>query len=225
MSWLLNSSIGRKLIMALSGCFLILFLLFHMSMNLVAIISMEAYQAICTFLGVNWYAIIGTLILGGGCVVHILYASILTLQNRKARGSDRYASSNLTPVEWSSKNMYVLGIVVVAFLGVHLYDFWYKMQFSELLHLESLVEAERIGEHMAELFAQPIRVGLYLIGLFALWFHLTHGFWSMFQTVGINNRTWLPRLKTFGNILATLIILGFAAVPIFFFARHMFCGA
>jgi len=225
MSWLLNSSIGRKFIMALSGCFLILFLLFHMSMNLVAIISMEAYQAICTFLGINWYAIVGTLILGGGCVVHVLYATLLTLQNRKARGGDVYASSNLTPTEWSSKNMYVLGIVIVAFLALHLYDFWYKMQFSELLHLETMVEAEQIGEHMAELFAQPVRVALYLIGIIALWFHLTHGFWSMFQTSGLNGRTWMPRLKCIGNIVATLICLGFAAVPVFFLAKHMLCGA
>ncbi len=224
MSWLLNSSIGRKFIMALSGCFLILFLLFHMSMNLVSIISMEAYQAICAFLGINWYAIVGTLVLAGGCVVHIFYATILTLKNRKARGADAYASSNLTPVEWSSKNMYVLGIVIIAFLGLHLYDFWYKMQFSELLHLESVVEAEHIGQHMAELFAQPVRVALYMIALIALWFHLTHGFWSMFQSVGINNRTWLPRLRVAGNVVATLIIIGFAIVPLFFFTRYMLWG-
>jgi len=211
--------------MALSGCFLVLFLLFHMSMNLVSIISMEAYEQICAFLGISWYALLGTLIIALGVVVHILYATILTLKNRKARGGDKYATTNLSPTEWSSKNMYVLGIFILAFLGVHLFDFWYKMQFSELFHLDSAVEADQVGVLMNELFAHPVRVGLYLIGIIALWFHLTHGFWSMFQTVGINNRTWLPRVKCVGNIIATLICLGFASVPIFFFTKSILCGA
>jgi succinate dehydrogenase / fumarate reductase cytochrome b subunit len=223
MSWLLNSSIGRKFIMALSGCALILFLLFHMSMNLVSIISMDAYETICGMLGTNWYAIVASMGLAALFIVHIIYASALTLQNRKARGHNRYESSNATPVEWSSKNMYVLGIVIVAFLLVHLYDYWYKMQFSELLHLEGAVGAEDTGKLISTLFAQPIRVIIYLIGIIALWFHLTHGFWSMFQTVGFNGRTWLSRLKCIGYVVATLICIGFAVVPLFFFAKSILC--
>lgn len=222
MSWLLNSSIGRKFIMALSGCALILFLLFHMSMNLVLIFSIEAYDMICEFLGTNWYAIVASLGLAALFVVHILYAITLTLQNRKARGNDKYASSNLTDVSWTSKNMLVLGVVVLAFLALHLYDFWYKMQFSELLHLEG---AEPHGSVLAvQLFKKPVHVILYLIGIIAVWFHLSHGFWSMFQSVGINNRIWLPRFKCIGNVVAAIICLGFAAVPVFFFAKHMLCS-
>lgn len=226
MSWLLNSSIGRKFIMALSGCCLVLFLLFHMSMNLVSIISIDAYEAICAFLGTNWYAVAGTGGLALLILIHVIYAAILTLQNRKARGGSQYASSNLTQAEWSSKNMFVLGIVLVAFLLLHLYDFWFKMMFAELFHIEEImVLPEEIGSHMIMLFGSPVRVVLYLIGLVALWFHLTHGIWSMFQSTGINGRTWLPRLKCIGNIFATIICLGFAAVPIFFFAKYMLCGA
>ena len=221
MSWLLNSSIGRKFIMALSGCALILFLLFHMSMNLVAVFSLEAYDMICEFLGTNWYAIVGTMGLAALFIVHILYATMLTLQNQRARGGDKYASSSGTDVEWSSKNMFVLGVVVIAFLVVHLAHFWYKMQFSELMHFPG---AESRGSVIAvEVFKNPLWVGVYLAGIIALWFHLTHGFWSMFQTVGFNGRIWLPRLKTIGSVLATIICLGFAALPIYFYARHMLC--
>ena len=83
--WLIDSSIGRKLIMSITGLFLILFLIFHMSMNAVAIFSGESYNAICEFLGANWYALVGTAVLAGGCVLHIIFATILTLRNQKAR--------------------------------------------------------------------------------------------------------------------------------------------
>ncbi len=224
MSWLLNSSIGRKFIMALSGCALILFLLFHMSMNLVSIFSMDAYEAICGFLGTNWYAIAASMGLAALFLVHIIYASVLTMQNQKARGDGKYASSSDTIVDWSSKNMYVLGTFIGAFLIVHLYDFWFKMQFSELFHLNSAVGPDETGALMRELFAQPVRVAIYLIGVIALWFHLAHGFWSMFQSVGINNKVWLPRFKVIGYGVATIICLGFAVVPVFFFAQHLFCS-
>lgn len=221
MSWLLNSSIGRKFIMAVSGIALVLFLVFHMSMNLVLIISTDAYDMICEFLGTNWYAIVASLGLAALFVVHIAYATILTLQNRKARGGDTYASSSLSPIEWSSKNMLVLGMFIGAFLILHLYDFWYKMQLSELFHWEG---AEPRGSVIAiEVFKSPVRVIVYLIGITALWFHLTHGFWSMFQSIGINGRTWMPRLKAMGYVVATIICVGFAAVPIYFIAKHLLC--
>ncbi len=94
-----------------------------MSMNLVLVFSAEAYDMICEFLGTNWYAIVGTIGLAALFIVHIIYAILLTLQNRKARGADAYASSNLTETTWTSKNMFVLGVVVLAFLCLHLFDF------------------------------------------------------------------------------------------------------
>ena len=131
--WLLNSSIGRKLIMSISGLFLILFLLFHLSMNVAAVFSGEAYNTICGLLGSNWYAIVGTLVLAAGVVVHFVYAVILTLQNRKARGNDRYAlNSRPKGVEWASQNMFVLGLIVILFMTLHFTQFWYNMMFAEL---------------------------------------------------------------------------------------------
>ena len=91
--WLINSSIGRKLIMSISGAALVLFLLFHATMNLVAIISEDGYNMICEFLGANWYALVATAGLAALVVVHILYAFFITWQNYRARGNKRYAVS------------------------------------------------------------------------------------------------------------------------------------
>ena len=102
MSWLIKSSIGRKLVMSISGLALILFLTFHMSMNMVALFSGEAYNMVCEFLGANWYALVATVGLAALFIVHIVYAFILSYQNRKARGNDRYAIPNRPQgVEWA----------------------------------------------------------------------------------------------------------------------------
>ena len=131
---LFTSTIGRKLIMSVSGLFLVLFLLFHMSMNIAAVFSTEAYNAICGFLGANWYALAGTLVLAAGVVVHIVYATILTLHNRSSRGEQRYAvEAKPQGVEWASQNMFVLGLIVVLGLVLHFYNFWYNMQFAEII--------------------------------------------------------------------------------------------
>lgn len=214
MYWLLNSSIGRKLIMSISGIFLILFLLFHMSMNLALVFSAEAYDTICELLGANWYAIAGTLLLAGGVAVHIGYGTWLTLQNQKARGTDKYASSNRTKTEWSAKNMYVLGLIILLGLIIHLWNFWYKMQLAELLHLPGAVS--KGSGLVIDLFSNPVYSLVYLVWLAALWFHLTHGVWSAFQTLGLNGKTWYPRLKFISNVLATIIMIGFAVVPVYF---------
>ena len=215
MSWLINSSIGRKFIMSISGLFLILFLLFHMSMNLVMVFSMDAYDMISEFLGANWYAIAGTLVLAAGFIVHILYATLLTLQNRKARGSDRYAMSNNKDASWSSKNMYVLGFVILAFLVLHMIQFWYEMQFKELLGMEGAIS--KGSQLVIPLFKQPLYVIVYLVAFVALWFHLTHGFWSALHSVGWNNTVWMKRLKNISYVVATLIVAGFAVIPVYIY--------
>ena len=109
MNWLIKSSIGRKFVQSISGLFMILFLLFHVSMNLVLIFNYETYDFLANeVLGANWWAIVGTGVIALGFVVHTIYAIWLTLQNRKARGKDRYASSSKTDTTWSSQNMFVL---------------------------------------------------------------------------------------------------------------------
>ena len=111
--WLTNSSVGRKVVMSVTGLFLILFLTFHALMNAVALISFEAYEAVCEFLGANWYALVGTAVLAGGFLIHIIFAFVLSMQNRKARGGNAYeVSKKPARVEWASQNMLVLGIIV-----------------------------------------------------------------------------------------------------------------
>ena len=230
--WLLNSSIGKKLIMSISGLFLILFLVFHLCMNIAAVFSGEAYNVICGLLGSNWYALLGTLVLAAGVVVHFVYAIILTLQNRKARGNDRYAI-NARPkgVEWASQNMLVLGIIVIVGLGLHLVNFWAKMQLPELMHnmgmhadTLTLAYAANGVYHIQNTFSNPVFVVLYLVWLGALWFHLTHGFWSSMQSLGWNNKVWINRWKCISNIYSTIVVLCFALVVVVFFAKSL-CGA
>lgn len=225
MKYLLTSSIGRKLIMSISGAFLVFFLLFHMSMNLVAIFSAEAYNMICAFLGANWYALAGTLVIAFFVFLHFTYAIWLTLQNLKARGKVRYAETVTEKgVSWASKNMFVLGSIVLGGLLVHLFNFWSKMQLVEIMghHENSLGLLPTDGAALIQFtFSQWYYAAFYLLWFAALWFHLTHGFWSMFQTVGWNNRVWLKRTKIVANIVATMVFLCFGAVVIWFFVKNL----
>ena len=217
------SSIGKKLIMSISGLFLVLFLLFHMSMNVVAIFSGEAYNAVCEFLGANWYALAGTLVLAAGFVFHIIYAFILTIQNRKARGVERYACQEKpAAVEWASQNMLVLGIIVFVGLGLHLSQFWYKMQFAEIAGVTGNQFGVADGAAwMNYWFGKLPVVILYLVWFVAIWFHLGHGFWSALQTIGWNNKVWIDRWRCISNIVTSVIFLGFAAVVIAAFIKSL----
>lgn len=220
--WLTSSSIGRKLVMAVTGACLVLFVTFHALMNGVAIFWPAAYNAICAFLGANWYALIASVGLAALFIIHIIYAVWLTLQNRKARGADRYAvTSRPKEVEWASKNMLVLGIVVLAFLIVHLIQFWAKMQLAEICHTPVEYNGDPVAPqagtmflHMA--FSQIWTPIVYIIGFVALWFHMNHGFWSMFQSAGWDNDTWLPRLKCIGAWWTSIVVALFIAQAIVF---------
>lgn len=211
--WLLNSSIGKKLIMSISGLFLIVFLTVHMVMNLVAVFSLEGYDAVCEFMGTNPIIQLMVPVLAAGFIVHIIYAGMLTLQNQKARGNDKYATSSKTQVNWASKNMFVLGIIVLGVLCFHLTHFWAKMQLLEWQGEESMLGSDLI----VTVFKNPVVVAIYLVWIWALWFHLTHGFWSALQTLGTNNKKWYGRLKCIGIIYATILALGFSIVAVYFF--------
>jgi succinate dehydrogenase / fumarate reductase cytochrome b subunit len=188
-------------------------------MNLTLLFSVAAYDWICELLGANWYAIVGTLIITVGFVVHIVYGTMLTIQNKKARGYERYASSNKTKTKWASENLFVLGLIIFVGLIIHLWNFWYKMQYAELIHSpDAIIHGSKL---VIELFTQPVYVIIYLVWLLALWFHLTHGIWSAFQSVGWSNKRWFPRLQFMSNFAATLIMIGFAIVPIVFYIKSL----
>ncbi len=224
--WLTSSSIGRKFVMAITGACLVLFVTFHVLMNSVALLWPAAYNMICEFLGANWYALVASAGLAALFIIHIIYAVWLTVQNRRARGNDRYDINGKAPhVEWSSKNMLVLGIVILAFLVVHMIQFWAKMQLQELLS-HDLDVLPMVGDAPASpalgtlylqlAFEQWWTPVVYIIGFVALWFHMNHGFWSMFHTVGWDNNIWINRLKTIGCWWTSIVVALFIAQAVVF---------
>lgn len=221
--WLCDSSIGRKVVMSVTGIALVLFLTFHASMNVVALFSKEGYNMVCEFLGANWYAVAATIGLAALVVIHIIYAFWLTIQNRRARGNNRYdVTAKPEKVEWASQNMLALGVIVVLGMLLHLYNFWYNMMFAELIgdpYMGGYHAADGYS-YIQQTFSSPVFTVIYVIWLFAIWFHLTHGFWSAIQTLGWNGKVWFNRWKVIGNIYVTILMLMFLVVALYF----SFCG-
>ena len=217
--WLFNSSIGRKVVMSVTGIALILFLTFHGCMNMVALFSEEGYNMICEFLGANWYAVVATLGLAALAVLHIVYAFILTAQNRTARGESRYEVATEVKagkVEWASKNMLVLGLIICIGLLIHLWNFWYNMMFAELIGAMPAISPTDGFGWIKETFSNPVFVVIYIVWLVAIWFHLSHGFWSAMQTLGVSGKIWLKRWMCIGNIYVTVLMLMFLVVVLAF---------
>ena len=152
-------------------------------------------------------------------MIHIVYAFILTAQNRTARGDNRYevaTTVNAGKVEWASKNMLVLGIIILLGLLLHLWNFWYNMMFAELIGAMPAISPTDGFGWIKETFSNPVFVVLYVIWLVAIWFHLSHGFWSALQTLGLSGKTWFCRWKIIGLIYVTLLMLCFLVVVLAF---------
>lgn len=210
MSNLLTSSIGKKLIMSITGAFLMLFLVVHLTVNATSLISEEAFEAACEFMALPIVKIMVPA-LAAGFIVHIIYATILTIGNLKARGTQGYAVSHKGEADsWAAKNMFVLGIIIVGFLAFHLTHFWAEMQLKNFIGIEET----NPNVLMSQTFGNIWILLAYIIWFIALWFHLSHGFWSAFQSVGLNNSKWLDRLKNGATIFATIIVSGFIIVAI-----------
>ena len=219
--FIFNSSIGRKLIMSITGLALVLFLTFHAIMNLFVIISPEVYDQICHFLGANWYAIVGTIGLAALVAIHMIYAFWLSLQNYLARGKQRYAVTNRAPgVDWLPQNMLVWHHIIV-FSGCTSTISGMKCT----VELMAKIGGEELHVPGAELvqglFSSPIYCILYMIWLGAIWFHLTHGVWSAIQSIGGSNHTWLPRIKMISNIVATIVVLMFMSIPVYYLITNL----
>ena len=214
--------------MSVTGIALILFLTFHGCMNVVALFSKEKYNLICEFLGANWYAVVATAGLAALVALHFVYALVLTLQNRKARGANSYkVTDRPAKVEWSSQNMFVLGVIIVLGLLLHLYNFWWNMMFAELAGATG-VDASLAADGyywIVKTFGCPVFTALYIVWFVALWFHLTHGFWSALQTLGWSGKLWFKRWKTIGYVYATVLVLLFVVVALWFCLQGGSCGA
>lgn len=206
-----SSSIGKKLIMSISGLFLILFLTMHMVLNFTSVFSAEAFQAVCDFMALPIVSIM-TPVLAFGFVIHIVYAFILTAGNLKSRGGlKRYEVATKTETDsWAAKNMIYLGAIVLLGLAVHLTHFWAKMQLQDFMGNEP----QDPNMLLSQTFGNVWITILYLIWFVAIWLHLSHGFWSALQSIGWNNKIWLKRLKVISIVYVTLLMAGFAVTAI-----------
>jgi succinate dehydrogenase (or fumarate reductase) cytochrome b subunit, b558 family len=215
MANLLSTSVGKKFIMSITGLFLVLFLLVHLAANSAYLFGPEAFDAVIRFMG-SLGILIMVPVLAAGFIIHIIYAAYLTLTNIKARGSHPYAVSNRGKADsWSSKNMFVLGAIVLGILVFHLTHFWAKMQLPEFTG----GHAENGNVLMVQTFSSIWILLIYIAWFIALWLHLTHGFWSAFQTIGINNQKWIPRLRVVSYVYATFIALGFCLIAVVAYLR------
>lgn len=223
--WLLkffNSSIGSKLIMSLTGLFLCTFLLVHMAGNLQLFVSDQgaAFNAYAKFMTSN--PLIKTVSYGlyAMILLHAVKGILIWLYNRNAKGQ-AYAGREKsdTRFRFAAHNMATLGIIVFAFIGTHMFNFWAKMHFTTMP--TDAAGNKDLYKLVAEAFQNPILVGFYVVSMMALSLHLLHGFASGFQTLGLNHKKYTPIIQATGTAFSILVPLGFAAMPLFFFVKHI----
>ena len=240
--FIFNSSIGKKFIQAVSGAFLIVFLLLHATINFFSVIDSFTgkfgavaaddklfsagdglFKLGCDFMSTPVISIMVP-VLALGFLVHIVYGCWLTFQNIRARGGfKRYeVSSKAAADSWSARNMFVLGIVILGIIFFHLFHFWAKMQMPELLHVGTFENNPYLL--LTTVLGKWWILVIYLIWFAAVWLHLIHGFWSLFQTVGWDGSVWFKRVKVIGIIFASLICLMFVTVGINAFIQANFIG-
>lgn len=225
MSNFLTSSIGKKVIMSLSGLFLISFLCVHLALNLLLIFdnSGELFNIGAHFMATNPIIKIVEPILALGFIIHMIWAAVLTLQNMKARPVSYSRTTQGSNCTWASRNMFILGGLVLVFLCVHLFNFWWKIKFAGDPALAPImvggVEMENTYALVAGLFNSSIvYCCIYILGGIFLGLHLTHGFWSAFQSIGFCNQIWRKRLECLAMFFAVIIAGGFCIIPLYFLA-------
>jgi succinate dehydrogenase / fumarate reductase cytochrome b subunit len=214
MSGLIKSSLARKYAMALSGLFLIVFLLQHFTINLISVFSEEVFNQVSHFMGNN--PVVQFLlqpILIFGVLFHFTMGFILEYQNRNSRSQNYAENKGSANSSWMSRNMIWSGAVVLSFLGLHFYDFWFpEMNYKYIKVLPE--DPNRYFEEMVHKFVSPVRVGFYAVSFVFLMLHLLHGFSSSFQSVGLNNK-YTKALKSFTIAFSILIPVGFIFIAIF----------
>lgn len=224
MSWVSNfltSGIGRKLIMSLTGLFLISFLIIHLIGNLQLLKSDggAAFNQYAYFMTSNPVIKFVSFGLYAGILLHAIMGLIIWSKNKSAKGS-KYVSSVKDSTSWASKNMGLLGTLVLAFILIHMGDFWWKMKFGSV----DVVTYEGVAHGVKDLygkvavsFANPLIVGAYILGMFALGFHLWHGFASAFQTLGLRHQKYTPLIQGVGKVFSIIVPLAYAIIPIYFY--------
>ncbi len=216
----ITSSIGRKYAMALSAMFLLIFLVMHLSVNLLSLFGQTAYNNASQFMGYNpLIQFLMQPVLMVAVIFHFVMGFVLEIRNNKARPIKYAMNKGEANSTWMSRNMIISGAVILAFLGLHMYDFWYhEMNYK---YIEGLpVEENRFWGDLHNKFGSIWRVALYVISFVLLGLHLAHGFQSSFQSIGARHPKYTPFIKAFGNWYSVLIPLGFIIIAIYHFVTQ-----
>ena len=221
----MKTSISRKILMALSGFFLLFFLIQHLTINSMSVCSEDTFNSVSHFMGTNTVVqFILQPILALGILFHLTMGMYLEAMNNKARNKKYNKNNPGSSSTWMSRNMLITGIMVLLFLGLHFYDFWFPE--INVKYIEGdrswLNKAGqfRYWEELHHKFADPVRVGLYVLAFIFLALHLLHGFQSAFQSVGFNHGKYTPLVKKLGNIYGVLVPLGFIIIAVYHFATQ-----
>lgn len=222
MNWfakLLTSTIGRKLLMALTGLFLILFLVIHLIGNLQLLKGDEgeAFNVYAQFMTTNPLVMTISYVNYAMILIHVIWALLLTIRNRGARGEQGYAVvKNSSP--WTSRNMGILGTFILIFLVIHLKGFWYEMHWGGISTANyDGVEVKNLYAVVDQAYSQAWYVGIYVFSMAILAFHLWHGFVSSFQTLGLNHVKYNGFIAFIGKAFAIIVPALFALIPIWMF--------
>jgi len=226
MSNFLSASIGRKVFMSLTGLFLISFLFIHLTLNLFLIFddSGALFNGAAHFMATNPIIMIMEPLLALGFIIHIIWSGWITLENMKARPIG-YASGDQLLKWWEpSKNMFILGGMILIFLVLHIMNFYVKMKFTgdPLLDQATGTDVEMHNAYalVSDLFKNHLMYNvIYMIGGIFVGLHITHGFWSALQTIGLNNIKWMKRLKFLANLIGFVFAIGFASIPLYFLIK------
>ncbi len=210
----LKTSIGKKVLMGLTGLFLISFLVVHVSLNATIFFNDggQTFNAGADFMAHNPVIRIMEIVLFAGLIIHIVQALTLTLANKKARPVAYAKIDGAANSSWYSRSMGILGSLLLLFLVSHLSHFWIDTKIAVFKHEEHNTYLE-----MKEVFSHWYVVLIYLVGVIALCYHLLHGFQSAFQSLGLNHKNYTPLIKKVGVWFSIIVCLLFAAMPVCMF--------
>lgn len=217
MASITKSTIGRKFAMALSAMFLLVFLLMHLSVNMLSVISEEAFNTASYFMGYNPF-VQGLMqpILLVAVIFHFVMGFILEIKNNSARPVKYAVNGSSHNSSWASRNMIISGAVILAFLALHMYDFWvHEMSYKYLPGDGNPNNTTRFWGELNDKFENIVRVGFYIVAFVLLGLHLAHGLQSSFQSVGARHPKYTPFIKAFGKWYSILIPLGFIFIALF----------
>jgi succinate dehydrogenase / fumarate reductase, cytochrome b subunit len=217
----MKTSILRKILMALSGFFLMFFLLQHLAINMLSVVSPGMFNDVSHFMGYNpfiQYLMQPILLLG--VLFHLAMGIYLEVLNNKARNI-KYAKNNASASSnWVSRNMIYTGLVVLFFLVGHLYVMWLpEITYKYVNVLPE--DAARYHHELVEKFQDPILLMIYVLSFIALALHLLHGFQSSFQSVGFNHNKYTPTIKKLGNLFAIAVPTLFAFIAIYHYLNPL----